>query len=309
MSGTPYTGPIVDAHHHFWDLGLRKHPWLDPSTGQDELAPIRRNHLPTDYLPLAREANIAASVHVEANWDPEDPLGEARWLDTLERPAGIAARYIAYAPLLDPQAAAILEQHAARERVVGIREILSWHPDPQKRRIPDKERMTNPIWRRNLALCRGHDFIFELLLSPWQLEDARRLADDFPDITFILNHCGSPMDRDAEGMRRWSDGLRLLAGAPNVSIKVSDPVAYDPDWTFESLSRVILTCIDCFGPSRSLFASDDPVAGLYIGFSEWLSVFAKVTRHFSADEKAAMFHENAHRLYRFPGLPRGPANT
>lgn len=300
MSGKPYKGPIIDAHHHFWNLGLRKHPWLHSGTEHDELEPLRQNHLPADYVQLAHDSNIVASVHVEANWDPNDPIGETLWLDSLERPTGIASRYIAYAPLLDPQAATILEQHAAHERVVGIREILSWHPNPQKRRIPDRERMTNPNWRRNLALLRGHNFNFELLVSPWQLSDARRLADDFPDVTLILNHCGSPMDRDTEGMLRWSEGLRLLAGAPNVSIKVSDPVAYDPDWTFESLSQVILTCIESFGPYRTMFASDDPVAGLHIGFSEWLSVFTKVTRHFSVDEKAAMFCENAQRLYRIP---------
>jgi len=24
-----YDGPIIDAPHHFWDLGLGKHPWLN----------------------------------------------------------------------------------------------------------------------------------------------------------------------------------------------------------------------------------------------------------------------------------------
>ena len=23
--------PIIDAHHHFWDLSLNKNPWLDPN--------------------------------------------------------------------------------------------------------------------------------------------------------------------------------------------------------------------------------------------------------------------------------------
>ena len=42
---------------------------------------------------------------------------------------------------------------------------------------------------------------FDLMISPWQATAARRLAEDFPDIQIVLNHCGSPMDRDP-GKRR-----------------------------------------------------------------------------------------------------------
>ena len=24
----PYAGPIIDAHHHLWDLALGAHPWI-----------------------------------------------------------------------------------------------------------------------------------------------------------------------------------------------------------------------------------------------------------------------------------------
>lgn len=293
-----YDGPIIDAHHHFWDLGLSKHPWLTGGSPDDEIAPLRRNVLPDEYAAMARDQNIVGSVHVEANWDPADPVGETEWLDQLDRPDGIAARYVAYAPLLDARAAEILERHAAHRRVVGIREILSWHPDPAKRRVPDNERFANRIWRGNLARLASHRFSFDLLVSPWQLGDVRRLADDFPDITFVLNHCGSPMDRDADGMRRWRDGLASVARAGNVAIKISDPVAYDPDWTFNSLADVMLRVIDTFGPSRSMFASDYPVAQLHIGFVEWLDVFQRVAARFDADEQRAMFHDNAVAYYR-----------
>lgn len=293
-----YDGPIIDAHHHFWDLGLRKHPWLAGGSPEDEIAPLRRNVLPDEYAAFARDLNIVGSVHVEANWDPADPVGETEWLDGLDRPQGIAARYVAYAPLLEARAVEILEGHAAHERVVGIREILSWHPDPAKRRMPDNERFANRAWRENLARLVRHRFSFDLLVSPWQLGDVRRLADDFPDIAFILCHCGSPMDRDAEGMRRWRDGLASVAQAGNVSIKISDPVAYDPAWTFDSLADVMLRAIDIFGPARCMFASDYPVAQLHIGFAEWVELFRRVAERFSADEQRAMFHDNAIVFYR-----------
>lgn len=293
-----YDGLIIDAHHHFWDLSLGRHSWLAAGGADAEIAPLRRDVLPDEYAGLAAASGIVGSVHVEANWDPVDPVGETVWLDGLDRPEGIAARYVAYAPLLEPCAGEILEKHSGHERVTGIRDILSWHPDPAKRRMPDNDRFASPAWRANLARIGRHGFSFDLLVSPWQLADVRRLADDFPDVSFILNHCGSPMDRDEDGMERWRTGLTSVAAAGNVSIKISDPVAYDPHWSFDSLAGVMRTAIDTFGPARSMFASDHPVAGLHIGFAEWIGVFKQVVSRYSAAEQQAMFHDNAAACYR-----------
>src|SRR5690606_24409404 len=131
-------------------------------------------------------------------------------------------------------------------------------------------------------------------------EEARVLAEDFPGIRFVVNHCGSPMDRDEEGMARWRAGLRTLAGAPNVAVKLSDPVAYDPRWTRASLAPVVLHAIECFGPGRSVFASDEPVSALYIGFGEWLHEFQAIVEDFSQDEKHAMFFGCAKTVYGVP---------
>jgi predicted TIM-barrel fold metal-dependent hydrolase len=131
-----------------------------------------------------------------------------------------------------------------------------------------------------------------------QLSEAARLVADFPDQLFVLEHCGSPIDRDAEGMRRWREGLRLVARAPNAMIKISDPVAYDHEWTLESLREVVMACIDAFGPARAMFGSDFPVAGLYAGFDELYRSFKTIVCGFSATEQRAMFHDTAKRVYR-----------
>ena len=125
-----------------------------------------------------------------------------------------------------------------------------------------------------------------------------RLADAFPDQAFILNHCGSPIERDADGMGRWRDGLRELGKRPNVAIKISDLVAYDHDWTLESLGMVVRHCIDCFGTGRAMFASDFPVAGLHASFDEVFDSFKTITADFSPAEQRQLFHDNARRIYR-----------
>lgn len=295
-----YQGPIIDAHHHLWDLRLEKHPWLKWSGRGDGLAPLKRNYLPADYLDVSEGARITATVHVEANWDFSDATGEVEWLDSLDLPEGLAARHVAYAPLADAKVGERLEKLAAHGRVAGVREIISWHPDPAKARVADSAVMQNPAWRAGLALLARHDFSFDMLISPWQLDAALELAQAHPQITFVVNHCGSPMDRDAEGMERWREGLRRLAVAQNVFLKISDPVAYDPEWTTQSLAEVVLHCIDCFGPKRCMFASDYPVSALHIAFGEWLAIFDAIVKGFSEDEKRALFFDCAREVYRVP---------
>ena len=302
----PYSGPIVDAHHHLWDLSLGRHPWLaataDERGGLGDLDRLRRNYLPEDYRRDAARHDIVATIHVEAGWVADDSVGETRWLETLDKSRGVAARYVVHVPLASPNAPALIEAHAAFDRVTGVRDILSWDPDPARRFAARDGIMDDPAWRAGLGLLARHGLSFDLMVFPRQFADAAQLVAAFPDQQFVLNHCGSPIDRDAEGMRRWRDGLRLLAEHENVAIKISDLVAYDHDWTLDSLRPVVLHCIDCFGTGRAMFGSDFPVAGMHASFDEVYDSFKTITADLSADEQAALFFGNARRTYRLDDI-------
>src|SRR6202162_6618514 len=94
-----YRGPIIDPHIQLLDLGMDRHPWLRPTGGAiqalGDLSAIRRNYLVDDYRRDAANQNVVASVHIEASWDRAgDPLAAIRWLETLAKSSGVAARYI-----------------------------------------------------------------------------------------------------------------------------------------------------------------------------------------------------------------------
>ncbi len=310
----PYDGPIIDAHHHLWDLSLGRHPWLAPEAGArgslGDLAPLRRSYLPADYRRDARNQPVVATVHVEAGWRRDDALAETRWLDSLDKAGGVAARYVVQVPLDAPDAAAQIETQAANPRVVGVRDALAWDADPARRFAARADLMDDRAWRAGLARLSRHGLVFDLLLFPSQLADAARLADAVPDQLFVLEHCGSPADRDADGLARWRAGLRALAQRPNVAIKISDPVAYDHGWTLDSLAKVVRPCLDCFGPARAMIGSDFPVAGLHAGFDRLFDAFRALTADLSADEQALLFAGTAARIYRLADAlspPRGLA--
>jgi predicted TIM-barrel fold metal-dependent hydrolase len=297
-----YAGPTIDAHHHLWDLGLGKHPWLAKSRSDEmvfgDTTPLVRNYLPDDFRADAAKQNLIGSVHVEAGWDAADPVGETRWLDGLAERHGLPTALVVQAPLDRPEAAAVLEAQCQFARVRGVRFILSWHADPKKRFVPRSDYMADPAWLASFALLRRFDLSFDLMLYPGQMADAARLAARFPDTQLILNHAGSPTDRDAAGMALWRRGLALLAAEPNVAVKISDLVAYDHHWTIDSLRPVVLACIDAFGADRAMFGSDFPVAGLHASYDQAYDAFKAIVADFSAAEQRQLFHDNAARLYR-----------
>ncbi|MHA1547578.1 MAG: amidohydrolase family protein [Alphaproteobacteria bacterium] len=289
-----YDGPIIDTHIHLWRYAEQTHPWL----ADQGLEALRRDHLPDHYAALAGALGIVGSIHVEAGRLSGECVAETQWLCDGKLPRGTGDRLVAHVPLGQPQAVALLEDQLACDRVVGVRDILSWHPDPQKTRLASASVMDDPVWRENFGHLERLGLSFDLLITPWQALDAYRLAMDHPAIPIAINHCGSPIDRDAEGMARWRAGLHQLAKAPNTVIKISDPVAYDPHWTAQSLREVILACLDAFGPARAMFGSDYPVSGLHIGFADWVDTMRTVARILDADEQARLFHGTATRIYR-----------
>ncbi|AHG48412.1 hydrolase (plasmid) [Rhizobium leguminosarum bv. trifolii CB782] len=299
-----YDGPVIDPHHHLWDLGLQRHPWLQKARASGEemvfgsLAPILRDYGIDDYRADAARQDVIATVHVEAGWSVAYPLEESRWLDGLDRSSGVARRYIARVPLDGPDAQRLLEAEAENSNVVGIRDILSWHPDAAKSFASRPDRMGDPAWRAGLAHATRLGLVFDLMLYPWQMAEALELVQAFPETLFVLNHGGSPADRTKDGMALWQGGLWALGGAPNVRVKISDLVAYDHAWTLESLRPVIEHCLDCFGPARAMFASDFPVAGLHASFDEVYQTFRTVAAELSLDEQRALFFATANDTYR-----------
>jgi predicted TIM-barrel fold metal-dependent hydrolase len=303
-----YGGPIIDAHCHLWDLGMDRHPWLRPTGGAiqalGDLDAIRRNYLVDDYRRDAANQNVVASVHIEAAWDrADDPLAEIEWLETLDKSSGVAARYVGFADLTAPNVAAVLDRVSEVKRCVGVRQMLSWHPtEPAKCFAPRPAIADEADFRHGVALLARHDQLLELMLYPYQADEVARLARDFPNQTFIVNHCGSPIDRNRDGMARWRESLKALGSTPNVQIKISALTAYDLSPTPEGLREVVLHCIECFGPDRSIFGSDFPVGRLWTSFDAIFDGFKAIVSDFSGAEQSALFHHNARRLYRIDAV-------
>src|SRR5688572_18817988 len=100
-----YRGPIVDAHHHLWDLSDDRYPWLGsarpPQMVFGPSEPLARDYLIEDYLRDISGQDVVKSVHVEAGFGGA-PGEETAWLQAIADRHGYPHGIVAAAPLDDP---------------------------------------------------------------------------------------------------------------------------------------------------------------------------------------------------------------
>lgn len=299
-----YTGPIVDPHMHLWDLDRHYYAWLQdrplPNNPAGDMSGIAyKSYGLPDYLADAKGWNVVQTVHVECGLPPKDQLSETDWLQEIADRRGVVAGIVAGATLDDPDVEAMLEAHAARPAVRGVRQIVNWHEDPTKTYGPT-DKLLDARWRTGFALLVKYGLSFDLQLYASQMATAAELADAHPDIPLIVNHAGMPTDRDEAGLDAWREGLAALAQRPNVACKISGLAMVDRAWSVESFKPFVLQVIETFGVERCLFASNFPVERAHGSFGAFYAAYDAITAGFSDEERKALFADNARRIYRLP---------
>jgi predicted TIM-barrel fold metal-dependent hydrolase len=294
---------VVDPHIHLWDLKTHHYPWLaNPGVSfVGDARDLKHDYLVADLHADAKEIDVLKVVHVEANHDPADPVEETRWLQSIADSAGsrgMPQGIVAAVDLSAQNAAEVLEGHATFANLRGVRQILNVHTNPLYDYIGG-HLMRDPLWRENFALLQRYGLSFDMQLYPSQMEEAAALARAHPDTQFIINHAGMFVDRNSvQGYRAWRDGMRQLAACGNVAVKISGLAMFDHRWTVESLRPYVLETIDTFGTERAMFASNFPVDRLFGSYTDLWNAYASIVADASADERAALFKDNAERFYR-----------
>ena len=289
---------IADAHQHFWDPSLNYHPWLRdlppiPFRYGDYSA-LKRRYLPADYFADAGAHRVVKTVYVETEWDPRDPVGETRYVQSLRDETGFPSVSVAQAWLDRDDCAAVLEAQAAFDFVRGVRH------KPRANAAPGQGApggMRDAAWRAGYAMLARLGLRFDLQTPWWHLHEAAQLARDFPQSQIILDHTGLPTDRGADGLAGWKTALTALAACPNVAIKISGLGQAGAAWTIGANRDIVLTVIELFGVARCMFASNFPVDGLCANMDTIWSGFRAIVADFGAADQRALFHDNVVRIY------------
>lgn len=296
--------PIVDAHHHFWDLSMRAHPWLVgtplPGFRYGDYAVIRRDFLPADYGLAAAGHNLVATVTMEGEWDEADQVAESRWMTGLASEHGTPAAHVARTLLHRPDAEDELAQHAAYPLVRGIRHKPSVASGPGAIERGAAGGMSDPNWRRGYGALTRFGLHFELQAPWWHVDEMLDLISAHPETPIVINHAFLPADRSQEALAGWGVAIRRAATAPRVTMKISGMGIKGRPWRLEDQHAIIRDLIDAFGPSRCMFASNFPVDRLVGSFDTIYSGFKAATRDLPQSDRLRLFHDTAVRVYRLP---------
>jgi L-fuconolactonase len=275
---------IIDAHHHLWDPGVRRHAWLDalPSLG-------RRFGL-DDFAPLATAHGVTASVLVQVL----PSVAETGEFLAVAASGTVVAGVVGWADLTAPDVAdqiAGLRELPGGNRLAGLRHLVQDEPDPGWLDRPDV--------RRGLRALAGAGLVYDLLVRPAQLPAAIRAARDLPGVSFVLDHGGKP---DIAGGRYepWASLVGELAACPNVAAKLSGLVTEaGPHWSADRIGPYAGHLIDSFGPHRLMVGSDWPVCTLAASYGEVLDLAVSLlSARLGAADVAGVLAGNARAIYR-----------
>ena len=313
--------PICDPHHHLWEY-------------RPEPAAYQRYLLPELADDINSGHNVRSTVFIEvrSNYRTDGPeemrsVGEVEFVEALAEtsatgrygPSKAAAGIIGRADLkLGGAVKPVLEalQAASPNRFRGIRHSVGWDPHPEVEDREIERCLENEGYRAGARALSGMGLCLETSMYFPQLAELAEFAKALPDLPIVLNHLGGLMrtgpysNIDDEVRATWRNGIDQVSVCPNIIMKLggvgmprmgfdwhtrTKPVASEE--LAESIAPFINYAIEKFGPNRCMFESNFPPDKVSYSYSVMYNAFKRLSRGYSAAERAAMFHDNAARVY------------
>jgi L-fuconolactonase len=316
--------PICDPHHHLWDF--RKGAVQERYLLDEMLSDISGGH------------NIVSTVFIEcgAMFKADGPeayrcVGETEFVNGIAAlsasgsygTARIAAGIIGTVDLrIGDSAGDVLDAQIAAGggRFRGIRRGAFWHESAEiqnHRTNPPEGLLLREDFRAGFKHLAPRKLSFEVWCAHTQLPDAISLARAFPDTTIVLDHFGGPLGmgpyagKQKEVFAYWRTQIEALARCPNVVAKLGGlnmevngygweqrPAPPTSMELAEATRHYFEHTIERFGPSRCMFESNFPVDKLSCSYTVLWNSFKRLSKSYSAEERAQLFHGTATRVYR-----------
>lgn len=239
-----------------------------------------------EFAAESEGAGVAAIVHVHAAHPIDDPARETEWLESVAAEHGMPHAIVGSCSLGDPDAPEVLRRHARHPHFRGVRDAWALKHLVVEEIVPAMDVAAE--LGISVELRRSHD----------QFAELEEVAARWPGVTVALSHGCLPLERNADELAAWSAAMTRLAAHGNVVCKISAVAgASDPDWTPDSIRPWILTCIEVFGADRCLLGSNWPVDRLFGTYRGLIDAYREVTAELTAEERSAVFHRTAERVY------------
>jgi L-fuconolactonase len=288
---------IIDTHQHLWDLSKLRLDWLKGNPTLD------RNFVTADYLKATEGLNVKRAVYMEVDVVPEQQSDEAQFVIDLCKSAKTpTVAGVIGGNLLKPEFEPYIKKFAESPYIKGVRHIVAG--------IAGDKVFEDELFVKHIRLLSELELRFDLCTRPDQLATAAKLVDRFPEMKFVLDHCGNADYQaflpESQRFRKpdheadvWKKGIAEVAKGQNVICKLSGIIAKVKRgaWKSVELAPVVDHCIDSFGLDRVIFASDWPVCLLGAELGEWVAALKELTAKHGKKAQQKIFHDNAQAFY------------
>lgn len=274
---------VIDCHQHFWTFGKRAHKF-PPAVGTR----LDRDFTPEILRPQLKKAGVDGTILVQVLNEVDETY---EFLD-MQREIDFVAGVVGWVPLTDPAASArALESMKPRGKLVGIRPLIAYEPDPNW--------LLQPSVRESLGLLAKAGLVFEAIpVNDRQFEAVLTVTRAIPELKVVLNHLGNPPVPE-NGWEPWATYIARAAELPNMSIKLSAGLALVVKWKWSTkeIRRYADYVLDLFGPDRVMAGSNWPVVELGGTYAEVWHGLNELIAHLKPTERAAMLGGSAQRIY------------
>jgi len=274
---------VIDCHQHFWTFGKRAHKF-PPAVGTR----LDRDYTPEILRPQLKKAGVDGTILVQVLNEVDETY---EFLD-MQREIDFVAGVVGWVPLTDPAACArALESMKPRGKLVGIRPLIAYEPDP--------DWLLQPSVRESLGLLAKAGLVFEAIpVNDRQFEAVLTVTRAIPELKVVLNHLGNPPVPE-NGWEPWATYIARAAELPNMSIKLSAGLALVVKWKWSTkeIRRYADYVLDLLGPDRVMAGSNWPVVELGGTYAEVWHGLNELIAHLKPTERAAMLGGSAQRIY------------
>lgn len=278
MQGAAPAGFAIDSHVHFYDP---RRPQGVPWPPKDD-ALLYRPVLPADLKPLAQPCGVSGVIVIEASPWVEDN----QWL--LDSAAGDPF-LLAVIGRLDPAApdfAAQLRRFAANPLFRGIRLGHAALSSPH-----------TPSALRQLA---SMGLSLDLLGGAPLLEDAVRIARQFPQLRVIIDHLPFDEPLPPELRRQIRACRSLYCKISHLPRRRGAEIMLDPGF----YKQILDPLLEAFGVARVVFGSNWPVSDRVAPYGAAFEILVPYFRSLGVEAGARFFRKNALAFYRPPDRTR-----
>lgn len=273
--------PVIDSHHHFWDLDKFDYPWMG------EGSPLAVTFGADQLRPLIKAANVDYTVIVQA----AETVEETRWLLEIAEETDFVVGVVGWVDLKDPNVGETLDELQQSKYFKGVRHIWEVEDDPSWLHSSGALDGLKEVEKRGLC--------YDFLVRPPNLPYVPQIMKEVPRLRSVIDHIAKPLIEDGV-MEPWLSEMRKIASINGMRCKVSGMVteADHENWTAQDLRPYVQHVLGMFGYDRLMFGSDWPVSTLASPYEKVASTTRELLSSLRPHEKEKVFGGVAERFYR-----------